>query len=91
MMSSTLSNAGTVLSRVMFYHFERFVAEYEARFERAYGFFRPIVKEVVEKHLDCGNPRCGFARSYCPRCRTEHLLTFSCKTRGFDIPRISLI
>jgi hypothetical protein len=25
------------------------------------GFFRPIVKEVVEKYLDCGNPRCGFA------------------------------
>jgi hypothetical protein len=47
------------------------------------GFFRPIVKEVVEKYFDCGNPRCGFARIRCPRCRTEHLLTFSCKTRGF--------
>jgi|GEM_PF-3407927 len=73
----------TVLYRVMFHHFERFVAEYEARFERVYGFFRPIVKEVVEKYLDFGNPRCGFARIRCPRCRTEHLLTFSCKTRGF--------
>jgi len=51
----------TVLYRVMFHHFERFVAEYEARFERAYGFFRPIVHEVVEKYLDCGNPRSGFA------------------------------
>jgi hypothetical protein len=47
----------TVLYRVMCHHFDRFVAEYEARFERAYGFFRPIVKEVVEKYLDCGNPR----------------------------------
>jgi len=25
------------------------------------GSFRPIVKEVVEKYLDCGNPRSGFA------------------------------
>ena len=24
------------------------------------GFFRPIVREVVEKYLDCGNPRSGF-------------------------------
>jgi ribosomal protein S27E len=35
------------------------------------------------KYLDCGNPRCGFARIRCPDCRAEHLLMFSCKTRGF--------
>jgi len=51
----------TVLYRVLFHHFERFLAEYEDRFEREYGFFRLIVKEVVEKYLDCGNPKCGFA------------------------------
>jgi ribosomal protein S27E len=68
---------------VLFHHFERFVAEYESRFERDYGFLRPIVKDVVERYLDCGNPRCGFARIRCPRCRAEHLLMFSCKTRGF--------
>jgi hypothetical protein len=51
----------TVLYRVLSHRFERFVAEYEERFEKAYGYFRPIVKDVVEKYLDCGNPRCGFA------------------------------
>ena len=51
----------TVLYRVLFHHFERFLAEYEERFEKAYGYFRPIIKDVVEKYLDCGNPRCGFA------------------------------
>lgn len=51
----------TVLYRVLFHHFERFVAEYEERFEKAYGYFRPIIKNVVEKYLDCGNPCCGFA------------------------------
>jgi len=35
-------------------------------FEREHGFFRPIVKEVIARYLDCGNPRCGFARSRCP-------------------------
>jgi len=40
--------------RQSFHHFERFVAEYEERFEKAYGYFRPIIKEVVQKYLDCG-------------------------------------
>jgi ribosomal protein S27E len=47
------------------------------------GFFRPIVKEVVERYLDCGNPRSGFARLRCPDCREERLVMFSCRTRGF--------
>jgi hypothetical protein len=42
----------TVLYRVMFYHFERFLAEYEDRFQKEYGFLRPIVREVVERCLD---------------------------------------
>ena len=46
----------TVLYRVLFHYFERFLAEYERRFEKEYGYFRPIVKEVVERYLDCGNP-----------------------------------
>jgi len=45
---------------------DRFLVEYEPRFERAYGFFWQIIKEVVERYLDCGNPRCGFARIRCP-------------------------
>jgi len=73
----------TVLYRVLFHHFDRFLAEYESRFEREYGFFRPIVKEVVERYLDCGNPKCGFARIRCPDCAEERLVMFSCRTRGF--------
>ena len=73
----------TVLYRVPFYSFDRFVTVYESRFEKEYGHFRPAIREVVERYLDCGNPRSGFARIRCPDCRGEHLLTFSCKTRGF--------
>ena len=72
-----------VLYRVLFHHFERFLTEYEGRFEKEYGYFRPIVKEVVERYLDCGNPRCGFARIRCPDCHEERLVMFSCRTRGF--------
>ncbi|MGQ9471610.1 MAG: transposase zinc-binding domain-containing protein [Candidatus Aminicenantales bacterium] len=73
----------TVLYRVLFHYFDRFRAEYERRFEKKYGFFRPIIKEVVERYLDCGNQRCGFARIRCPSCGEERLLMFSCPTRGF--------
>jgi len=59
------------------------LVEYEARFEREYGYFRPIVKEVVERYFECGNPRCGFARIRCPDCGEERLLMFSCRARGF--------
>jgi ribosomal protein S27E len=40
-------------------------------------------QELIERYLDCGNPRCGFARIRCPDCHAEHLLMFSCRTRGF--------
>jgi ribosomal protein S27E len=73
----------TDLYRVLFHYFDRFLVEYESRFEKEYGFFRSIIKEVVERYLDCGNPRCGFARVRCPDCHTEHLVMFSCRTQGF--------
>ncbi|MGB8951237.1 MAG: hypothetical protein WCC06_01025 [Candidatus Aminicenantales bacterium] len=42
----------TVLYRVLFHSFDRFLAEYEERFERTYGFLRPVIKEMVERYLD---------------------------------------
>jgi len=68
---------------VFFHCFERFLSEYEDRFEKEYGYFRPVIQEVVDKYLDCGNPKCGFARIRCGDCGSERLLTFSCKVRGF--------
>ncbi len=62
---------------------DSFLKAYESRFEREYGYLRPIVEEVVDKYLDCGNPKCGFARIKCSGCGREKLLMFSCKTRGF--------
>ena len=37
----------TVLYRVLFHYFERFLADYESHFEKDYGFLRPIIKEVT--------------------------------------------
>ena len=75
-----------VFYRLLFYYFEKFLLEYEHRFEREYGYFRPVIKEVVEKYLDCGNPKNGFARIRCEDCGSEFLLHFSCKTRDSAPP-----
>jgi hypothetical protein len=73
----------TVLYRVLATHFDAFLARYETLFQRRYGYLRPVIREVVERYLDCANPMCGFARIRCPECGDEYLLTFSCKTRHF--------
>ena len=39
----------TVLYRVLFHHFEEFIAEYENRFEREYGYFRPVTSHIPDK------------------------------------------
>ncbi len=37
----------TVFYRVLFHYFDSFLLEYENRFEREYGYLRPVIQEVV--------------------------------------------
>ena len=55
-------------------HFERFEQVYGSRFEKRYGFFRPYVKQVIYRYLDCGILHNGFARVKCGECGHEFLL-----------------
>jgi len=64
-------------------HFETFEQVYEDRFERQYGFYRPYVRQVIYRYLDCGILHNGFARVRCEDCGHEYLLAFSCKRRHF--------
>ncbi len=58
---------------------ERHVAEL-----RAEGRLRRLTEEkVISRFLKCGDPHHGFARVYCPQCRHDYLLAFSCKARYF--------
>jgi len=55
----------TVFYRILFHYFDKFLLEYENRFEKEYGYFWPVIKEVVEHYLDCGNLKCGFCGAFC--------------------------
>jgi hypothetical protein len=46
-------------------------------------FLKPVVEDVVNKYLDCGDLSKGFARIYCENCKKSMLLPFSCKGRWF--------
>ena len=62
-------------------HYEDFEKSYDERFEKKYGFFRPVIGEVVRSYLKCGDLKEGFARVRCNDCGYEFLLQFSCKVR----------
>jgi len=64
-------------------HFETFERVYEEPFERTYGFYRPYLRSVIYRYLDCGVLRNGFGRVRCGECGHEYLLAFSCKRRHF--------
>ena len=64
-------------------HFDAFLEGYEERYQSRYGFLRPIIPQVVNKFLDCGDLEQGFARVRCDHCKHEYLLAFSCKGRWF--------
>ena len=64
-------------------HFEEFIQVYDERYEREYGFWRPVIGEVIEKFLECGDLAHGFARIRCDHCGQTFILAFSCKGRYF--------
>ena len=54
------------LWKILHNQYEDFKAGYDEHCEKQYGFFRPVVDEVVEEYLRCGDLHEGFARVRCP-------------------------
>ena len=50
-------------------HFYDFIQAYPEKYEKKYGFLKPVGEDVVNKSLDCGDLTKGFARIYCENCR----------------------
>jgi hypothetical protein len=64
--------------------FERIYSE---KFEKKYGYFRPVIGEVVHAYMRCGDLKDGFARVRCPKCAHEYLLQLICYSyyTSFDL------
>jgi len=80
----------TSLHRLVEDNFNELQRVWDERYENQHGFpvtgmfhWRPVIRQVVEQYIDCGDLRCGFARLRCPPCREDHLLPFGCKRRCF--------
>jgi len=73
----------TSFYRLVEEHYELFEQIYPKRYEDKYGYLRPVIRETVYKHLNCGDLKQGFVRVRCPDCGHEYLLAFSCKGRYF--------
>lgn len=69
--------------RILSRHLDEFLSVYPEWFQQQYGYLRPIIPEVVNKYLACGNLSSGFARVRCANCSKEYLVAFSCKSRYF--------
>ena len=54
---------------------------YDDRYQRRYGFWRPVIAGAVGKFLECGDLRKGFARVRCRSCHHEMFVAFSCRRR----------
>ena len=52
-------------------HFDTFLDIYPKAYEHDYGFLRPVIPEVVEKFMGCGDFANSFARVRCDHCAHE--------------------
>jgi len=71
----------TVLYEVVQQNFHTLLAEARERSADGVGLPRFVEREF-ERYLACGLPCHGFARIWCPSCRHEFLVAFSCRVRG---------
>ena len=55
-------------------NFEELERVYDEKYQKQHGYWRPVIREVICKYLDCGDLRQGFARVRCSSCHAESLL-----------------
>ena len=59
-------------------HWADFLAVYERRFQKEYGFLEEYQVKTVEKFIKCGDPKHGFAYVECPKCHESYFVPLGC-------------
>ncbi len=67
--------------RLLEEHFDAFERVYAERYQKRYGFWRPVIRKAVEAFQGCGDLKEGFARAWCPACGASFFVALSCKQR----------
>ena len=63
------------LWKIVDQYYDEFERVYPERYEKTYGYWRPVIGDVVGKFLLCGDLREGFARVRCEDCGNEYFVS----------------
>jgi hypothetical protein len=62
-------------------YFDKFERIYPEKYQKTYGFWRPVIRRSIDKFIKCGDLKEGFARVKCTACNKEMFVPFSCRQR----------
>jgi hypothetical protein len=64
-------HAASPFFKIVQQHFPSFEQDYPERFQRTFGYWRPVIRASIDKFIKCGDVKEGFARIRCPDCKKE--------------------
>lgn len=75
-------HAASPFFKIVRSHFDNFEQEYPEKYQERYGYWRPVIRNSIDKFIKCGDLKEGFARVRCPDCKEEFFVAFSCRQRS---------
>jgi len=73
-------------------HFDEFERVYPQKYEKQYGFWRPVIRSSIDTFIKCGDVKQGFARVRCPDCKEEFFVALECGSYcTFLVTRVTFI
>src|SRR5210317_913991 len=61
-------------------YFNDFERIYPEKYQKTYGYWRPVIRRSIDKFIKCGDLREGFARVKCTACNKEMFVPLECSS-----------